>query len=302
MRLTAGIGLTELITSTFERPVLMPHEYVRRYEAYMRGLKRSPRTIRQRSRWAERVLEVWPDPGMATTSTLIEWMGSLEMQSAKEELTTSTLATYHSDTKAFFRWLTLAGLVAENPMGGEDLQRPKPKRRQPRYLSQAEVSRVLAEAPKYKHMEAWVLLALRAGLRASEIAAMRGESIYEDHIVFGGKGDKEASIPLHADIRALAESYPRRGWWFPSEAHGGHVSGNTVTILVGRFFRRPEVDIPKGSCHRLRHTYATTLLRDGADLRQVQELMRHSSSATTDVYTGVARDDLRAAIDRLGAA
>lgn len=280
----------------------MPHQYVRRYEAYMRGLKRSPRTIRQRVRWAERVLDMWPDPGEATTSTLVEWLGALEMQSAKDELTTSTLATYYSDTKAFFRWLALAGLVLENPMAGDDLQRPKPKRRQPRYLSNAEVGRVLVEATKHKNMEAWVLLALRAGLRASEIAAMRGESIADDHIVFSGKGEKEATIPLHADLRRIAEDYPRRGWWFPSEAHGGHVSGNTVTILVGRFFRRPTVDIPKGSVHRLRHTYATTLLKDGADLRQVQELMRHSSSATTDVYTGVSRDDLRAAIDRLGVA
>ncbi len=278
----------------------MPHQYVRRYEAYMRGLKRSPRTIKQRCRWAERVLEQWPDPGHADTSTIVEWLGSLEMQSDKDELTTSTLATYYSDTKAFFGWLTLAGLVMSNPMSAEDLQRPRPKRRQPRYLSHAELARVLAEAPKYRHMEAWTTLALRAGLRASEIAAFRGEFITDDNIVLGGKGDKEATLPLHAAIRQIATEYPRRGWWFPSDAHGGHVSGNTVTILVGRFFRRPEVDIPKGSIHRLRHTYATMLLWDGADLRQVQELMRHSSSATTDVYTGVSRADLRAAIDRLG--
>jgi len=301
MRLEAGQGLTELITSTFERPILVPHEYVRRYEHYMRGLRRTSRTIRQRTRWAERILERWPDPGAPSTTDIVEWLGSLEEQSRKETLKANTLATYFGDTKAFYRWLTVAGLVASNPMASEDLDRPKRRQGQPKYLSPAEVERVLAEAPKYRNMEAFVLLALRAGLRASEVAAFRGENIAEDYIIMTGKGDKEGAVPTNAALWRVAQSYPRRGWWFPSAAHEGHISGTSVTILVGRFFRRPEVDIPQGSIHRCRHTYATRLLRDGADLRQVQELMRHSSSATTDIYTGVSRDDLRAAIDRLGA-
>ena len=279
----------------------MPHEYARRYEAYMRGLNRSPRTINQRSRWAGRVLERWPDPGQASTTDIVEWLGGLEQLSDREHLKANTLATYFGDTRAFFRWLAVAGLIPENPLGSDDLDRPKRRQGQPKYLSGPEVARCLTEAPKYKHMEAYILLALRAGLRASEIGAFRGENIAEDNIILAGKGDKEAILPTHEALWRIAQQYPRRGWWFPSDAHGGHVSGTSVTILVGRFFRRPEVDILKGSIHRVRHTYATTLLRDGADLRQVQELMRHSSSATTDIYTGVSRDDLRAAIDRLGA-
>jgi integrase len=71
-------------------------------------------------------------------------------------------------------------------------------------------------------------------------------------------------------------------------------------VVVGRHFRSAEVDIPKGSIHRARHSFGTDLLRRGGDLREVQTLMRHSSPATTAIYTAVDEDRLRATINRLG--
>lgn len=272
----------------------MPHQYVERYELWMRASGKSPSTIEQRKRMARKVIEQWPDPEDATPSDVVEWLGG-----RNSDLEQWSRATYHGDVRAFFVWLAEAGHIHTDPTDSKLFVRPKAGRGIPKPLTPAEQKRALAAA--HGNIEAWLLLALRAGLRASEIAAFRGESIAEDHIVIVGKGRKEASIPTHADLWALAQRFPRRGWWFPSPAHDGHVSRNSVTIMVGRHFRRPEVDIPTGSIHRCRHTYATALLRRGANLRQVQTLMRHSSPATTAIYTAVDEDELRAAIDLLGA-
>lgn len=285
---TLGVEVTY---SRHERLLLMPHEYLEHYETWMRAADQSPNTMAQRLRMAARVLERWPDPGVVTPHDLVEWQGHAS------DLSRWTRATYHSDVRAFFKWLALDDLIVEDPSASDLFKRPKPRRGVPKPLSVSEQSRALAAA--HGNMEAWLLLALRAGLRASEIAAFSGESIAEDHIVLTGKGSKEAAIPTHPDLWELAQKYPRRGWWFPSPAHDGHVSGNAVTILVGRHFRRPDVDIPKGSIHRARHSYATSLLRRGANMRHVQTLMRHESLETTAVYTAVEEDELRAAINLL---
>lgn len=273
----------------------MPHEYLHRYELFMRSKNRSPTTIEQRLRGARRVLDRWPDPDLATPGQVSEWLGAVPVK-----FKAHTRATYHSDARAFFRWLALkdVGLISRDPMDSDLIERPSTGRGIPKPLTPVEESRALAAA--HGHMRAYLLLALRAGLRASEIAALRGENVNEDHIILYGKGDKEDHVPTHPEIWALAQEYPRRGWWFPSPRHHGHVAGSSISLMVGKHFRRPDVDIPSGSIHRCRHSYATSLLRRGVNLRKVQTLMRHASSATTDIYTAVDEDELRAAINLLG--
>lgn len=281
-------GGREVVTLHRERMILMPHEYMDRYERWMRSAGRSERTIRQRTRMAGRVLARWPDPGRVEVEDLIDWKASMS------HLQRWTQATYHSDIRAFFKWLHQAGHIIEDPSASKMIERPRARDGVPKPLSPVEETRALSAA--HGNIEAWLLLALRAGLRASEIAGVRGEYVAEDHIIIVGKGDKEAAIPTHPDVWALAQRFPRQGWWFPSPQHDGHVSGRSVTVLIGRHFRDPAVNIPKGSIHRCRHSYATTLLRRGANMRQVQTLMRHSSPATTAIYTAVDEDELRAAI------
>jgi integrase/recombinase XerD len=274
----------------------MPHELLGQYERWMRANGRSPKTIKQRLRMARRILAQWPDPGAATASDVLDWLGG--MGGGGKPLSRWTRATYHSDVRGFFKWLARSDLIHLDPMASDLIERPSARAGIPKPLSPAEETRALAAA--HGNVGAWLLLALRAGLRASEIAAFRGEEIAEDFIILTGKGGKEAAIPTHNDLWRLAQCYPRRGWWFPSPEHDGHISGNSVTILIGRHFRRPDVDIPKGSIHRCRHSYATSLLRRGANMRQVQTLMRHSSPSTTAIYTAVDEDELRGAINLLG--
>jgi integrase/recombinase XerD len=294
---SAGI---EVRTITHERVLLVPDNYLGQYERWMRGNGKSPKTIKQRLRMARRILDRWPDPGQASTSDVLDWLGEISMKKNGDEVAKWTRATYHSDARTFFRWLLSADLIHTDPMASELIERPTALKKIPKPLSPAEEARALAAASG--NMRAWLLLALRAGLRASEIAAFRGEEIAEDFIILIGKGDREGYIPTHSELWELAQDYPRRGWWFPSPEHDGHIAGNSVTVLVGRHFRRPEVDIQSGSIHRCRHSFATSLLRRGANLRRVQTLMRHSSPATTANYTAVDEDELRAAINLLGGA
>jgi integrase/recombinase XerD len=263
------------------------------YAQWMQSSGWTARTVDQRLRRARKILERWPDPTGVTPGEIVEYLGWSEV------LKPTSRATYYNDTKAFFRWMTGLGLISANPMDSDLVVKPRPSPGTPKPLSRDEEARALAFARG--DVRAYLLLALRAGLRASEIAAFRGEQIAEDFIILVGKGAKEAGIPTHPDLWHLAQEYPRRGAWFPSPyVPGKTVRGSTVGIAISRLFRRQDVDIPTGSIHRCRHSYATNLLRSGANLRQVQELMRHASLNTTAVYTAVSEDELRTAINRLG--
>lgn len=125
---------------------------------------------------------------------------------------------------------------------------------------------------------------------------MRGEDVTERSIYVRGKGDKAASVPTHPILWDLAQDYPRRGYWFPPRRAGStklHVDSTTVTSTVTHHFAALGIE---GSCHRGRHTYATRLLRSGANLRVVQTLMRHESLTTTARYCAVDEDERMAAV------
>lgn len=263
-------------------------ELLNRYERWMRSVDRSPNTIRQRIRMAGKIVEQFPDLNEVGPGDLADWL------SESEGLARWSKATYYSGIRAFFKWLTLSNLIDNDPTASPLFERPKARQGIPKPLSPAEIDLVLGAATG--NTRTWVMLALLAGLRAAEIAALSGQNVNEDNIILRGKGDKEAAIPTHPDLWSLAQAYPRRGWWFPSPAHDGHVAGSSVSIMIGRLFRRLSID---GSIHRCRHTYGSSLLEVGMDLRYVQKAMRHESPATTAIYTAIRDDKLRSGIGRL---
>ena len=267
-----------------------------RYTRWMQSADRAEKTVAMRVRIAEQVLDLWPDPDDATTAELTEWLGAMRHQRTGEPLSRWSRSTYHSGVKAFFKWLTATGAIGIDPTASDLFERPRPPKGLPKPLTPTEEREALRLARG--STRTWLLLALREGLRAHEVAKIRGEDVTEEHLYVKGKGGKETYLPTHPDVWAEAQRYPRQGWWFPSPEHDGHVSADTVTIMTGRLFRA--AGIPKGSIHRARHTYGTALLRRGVNMRIVQELMRHESLATTALYTAVDEDERRAAIYLLG--
>lgn len=141
------------------------------------------------------------------------------------------------------------------------------------------------------------MLGYLAGLRAHEIAKVHGRDIDEQRLRVLGKGGFDATIPTHPVLWELVQHYPRDEYWFPSP-YGPHIVASTVTTAVRTLFRALGI---AGASHRARHTYGTTLLRGGANLRVVQELMRHQSLATTALYLGVDEDERQHAIRSIAA-
>lgn len=202
-----------------------------------------------------------------------------------DEWSQSTAATYFSYLMSFFKWLVMMDLRGANPM--YRLQSPRRPERSPRPVSDADLVTLLG-ARMHHRTRVMILLAALAGLRVAEISRVRGEDIDRDanRLYVAGKGGKQAWVPMHPLVADAAATMPARGIWFPGNRRrpGKPLLPKSVSDVIGQAMRRAGV---VGTPHALRHWYGTNLLSEGADLRTVQELMRHSSIQTTQVYTQV---------------
>jgi len=272
----------------------MPHKtLLEEWELWQLAARRSEVTVSERVR----VITMFAEESPHTTAhgarpiDLVRWLGRHTDWSA------STAATYHSYLRAWFNWLCLMDYRDDNPM--IKLAAPKYPERVPRPVSDNDLVRLLTMRMHHR-TRVMILLAALAGLRVSEIAKVRGEDLdLSAPVVYTeGKGGKRAGLPLHPLLVDAALSMPRRGWWFPANARrpGDHVHSKSVSDIIGNAMRRADV---RGTPHSLRHWYGSTLLDDGADLRTVQELLRHSSVATTQIYTRVPDERRHDAIRRL---
>lgn len=262
------------------------------FTLWQRAQRLSPRTITERARTLRAFrMDTGVQPLRASAIDIMGWIADHD-----DAWSDSTAATYHSYLAAWFKWLQIVDRRQDNPM--VKVGTPKVPERDPRPLADSEVV-VLLQARMWSSTRSMILLALLAGLRVHEIAKMRGEDIDLPGRVLWvkGKGRKLKSIPLHPMLIELAASMPIAGWWFPMRGYPSeHVHSKSVSDVVGRTMRRAGV---RGTPHSLRHWYATTLLDDGADLRVVQELMRHKSISSTVLYTRVPDARRHEAIGRL---
>lgn len=256
------------------------HHVLEEFASFLRSWDASPQTIRCRMVVITARYNEWGLNGF-TAENIRQWF-------ADSDLSRWSRTTYYSHLNSFCEFLVTAGYLETNPM--EEVRKPRAPRSQPRPLSEAEVARVLAVAePRVRD---WLLLALLQGLRVHEIAKFRGEDVHAEGLHVVGKGGVEATLPVHADIWAMAQRYPRQGYWFPGR--NGHLNPAAITAAVTRLFKSQGIP---GSIHRCRHVYGTQLLRAGNNIRVVQKLMRHGSLQTTALYTAVDDDELRLAIN-----
>jgi integrase/recombinase XerD len=232
----------------------------------------------------------------------------------------SSLARRLSAVRQLYRFLYAEGKRSDDPAAV--LEGPKRGRTLPKVLSIAEVDALLAQArkemedaeqPQAKRLRAARLLSLlevvyATGLRVSELVALPASAAKRDQrmLVVRGKGGKERLVPLnqaakramddYLKLRAEAERDAESKWLFPSFGAQGH--------LTRQHFAR-ELKILAAACgiaparlspHVLRHAFASHLLHNGADLHVVQTLLGHADISTTQIYTHVLEERLKALV------
>ncbi|MCV7208758.1 tyrosine-type recombinase/integrase [Mycolicibacterium canariasense] len=240
----------------------------------------SRRTINERLR-VIRLLhnETGIQPISITAIDIVEWIAEHD-----GDWSDSTAATYTSYLSAWFKWLQIVDRRIDNPM--VKVGTPRVPEREPRPVADTEVVKLL-QARMWTSTRRMILLALLAGLRVHEIAQIRGEDVdFNTRLLWvKGKGRRLKSVPLHPILLEMASEMPGAGWWFPMRGcESEHVLSKSVSDIIGRTMRRAGV---RGTPHALRHWYASTMLDNGVDIRVVQELLRHKSLATTQIYTKV---------------
>lgn len=207
--------------------------------------------------------------------------------------------------RAFLRYLHVAGLVPVALQWSVPSVAYRPDRSLPRGLEPAAVARLLASCDRRgsvgRRDYAVLVLLVRLGLRAGEVAAIQLGDIdwRRGELVVRGKGERLERLPLPVDVGRALVSYLRRrppsqsrALFLLARAPYCPLSGHTVSGIVQRSCRRAQ--LPLVHAHRLRHTAATEMLRAGASLPEVAEVLRHRDLATTAIYAKVDRRALRA--------
>ena len=191
------------------------------------------------------------------------------------------------------------------------LATPKTRRPLPKVMSVTEVDRLLALAEKEaasgeeKAVRLYVLVELlyATGLRVSELVALERKAVTGDagYLTITGKGGRERVVPLNDKardaVRAWAERIGKQKHLFPAKGAQGHLSRQVFARDLKELAGRAGLSSDKVSPHVLRHAFASHLLQNGADLRVVQMLLGHSDISTTQIYTHVLDEHLRALLE-----
>ena len=241
-------------------------------------------------------------------------------------LAKSGIALRLSAVRAFFRFLSMRGVVPARPLWSKRSREgralaPKQEKRLPSFLTETEAVRMLAAVDtstvKGLRDQAILELVYAAGLRVSEAAGLdvADMDLTEREIRVRGKGAKERMAYIGVPAAAALRRYLRERHVFTGEKaarengsngrrgrrsdavflnrYGRRLTPRSIQRIVKETARRAGLDAERIHTHTLRHSFATHMLDGGADLRVVQELLGHSSPATTQIYTHVSQAQAR---------
>lgn len=233
----------------------------------------------------------------------------------------STAARRLSAIRQFHGFLYSEGLREDDPCSS--IEGPRRVRPLPKTLSVNEVDALLAAARKiedgraqeevvraYKRARIICLMEVlyASGLRVSELVGLPIHAVQGDdrHLTVDGKGGRQRLVPLSPAARQAIDVYlPLReirldgqpsNWLFPSRGQQGHLTRHRFAQLLKELSLVAGIDPARVSPHTLRHAFASHLLANGADLRAVQQMLGHADISTTQIYTHVLDEKLRALV------
>lgn len=276
-------------------------------EAYSRDLDDYCGWLKERAR----------APLTVETDDIRAYLADLEARGFKA----SSAARRLSSLRQFHKFLYAEGLRGDDP--ALILEGPRQGRRLPKVLSVDEVDRLLAisreglddearpPARRLRAARAAALLELlyATGLRVSELVALPRSAARAKTplIAVKGKGGRERLVPMSEPARELLARYravltqvdpaaAESPWAFPAEGESGHIARQVFARDLKYIAAAAGVAADRVSPHVLRHAFASHLLQNGADLRVVQELLGHADISTTQIYTHVLDERVKAMV------
>ena len=218
----------------------------------------------------------------------------------EKQYSKTTIARKLATLRSFYKFLVKRNQLSSNPVIA--VRTPKQEKKLPRFLEYEEVKELLETPP----MDNWLGARDRAimetlystGIRVSELVALNMDDIdfLGEVIHIRGKGKKERIAPIGSSALQVIQHYmefrnkrAQSNTNFDSKVlfvnkHGRRLSTRSVRRKMDKYLRMAGLD-PSISPHTLRHSFATHMLNNGADLRSVQELLGHQSLSTTQIYT-----------------
>jgi len=240
--------------------------------------------------------------------TLRSWLALQHTRGASRR----TLARRASSARVFTAWAVRRGHMTSDP--GSGLTSPKPHRRLPEILRPDDAAALLDglvedDSPAGLRDRAALELLYATGARVSELCGLDIDDLDQSRqtVRLLGKGNKERTVPLGKPAMDAVDAWTARGrpLWVTAKsgpalllgARGGRLDPRAARRVVHQ--RLGDVSgLPDLGPHGLRHSAATHLLEGGADLRSVQELLGHATLTTTQIYTHVSIERLRATYER----
>lgn len=229
--------------------------------------------------------------------------------SLHEHYAPSSIARKISSLRSLYHFLVEDRLIKENPFN--DVELPKKEKRLPKFIYPEEINNILdsikTDSVLGKRNKLILELLYGTGVRVSELCNIKLQDIDygQELILIHGKGQKDRYVPIHQDLIKALQTYiitcrpdlvKKR-----KDLHQKHLLLNNkgtpltergVRLIINKIMNESGESL-KISPHTLRHTFATHILNNGADLRSVQELLGHSHLSSTQIYTNVTKEKLK---------
>lgn len=224
----------------------------------------------------------------------------------EQNLKKTTLSRKTAAIKSFCKYLHREGCIAHNP--AELLSAPKKEKRLPSVISEIDMTVFLDDVlsggePAQLRDKAMFELLYSSGLRVSELVALDVQAVEKQRgmLRIFGKGSKERIVPVGEQAQSAIDQYINFGrpHLLKKEENalflnqqGGRLTARGVQYILEQYIKKGALHY-KVTPHVFRHSFATHLLDNGADLRVIQELLGHESLSTTQVYTEVSQTHLQ---------
>lgn len=206
--------------------------------------------------------------------------------------------------RSFYKFLMLEKIIKTNPTA--NLELPKRMRTLPKYLSPHEIELLISSSGDIKtsvRLRCMLELLYASGLRVSELCELPMSANLGDKLLIHGKGAKERLVPMHEGAQhALHKWLEARGetdskYVFPSNSNTGHITRDGFFKILKKCAVLAGIEPERVSPHVLRHSFASHLLANGANLRIIQTMLGHEDISTTQIYTHVLPEKLRDTVE-----